>query len=131
MSPWGFGEPVFEKLEAKLAQAMLSLPATKGFDIGSGFAGTRMRGSQHNDPFVRKGDGIGTSSNNSGGIQGGISNGEPILFRVGFKPVATIGIAQQTVDFMGKRLSLKLRAAMTPVWSPGQSPLLNPWQRWC
>ncbi len=123
--PMGLGEPVFEKLEAKLAQAMLSLPATKGFDIGSGFAGTRMRGSQHNDPFVRKGDGIGTSSNNSGGIQGGISNGEPILFRVGFKPVATIGIAQQTVDFMGETVELEAKGRHDPCVVPRAVPIVE------
>ena len=99
--PVGLGEPVFDKLEARLAQAMLSLPATKGFDIGSGFAGTRMRGSGHNDPFVRKGERLGTRTNYSGGVQGGISNGEPVVFRVAFKPVATIGMAQETVDFDG------------------------------
>ena len=99
--PAGLGEPVFDKFEAKLAQAMLSIPATKGFEIGSGFAGTRMRGSRHNDPFVKKGDLIGTKTNFSGGIQGGISNGEAIYFRVAFKPTATIGQPQETVDFQG------------------------------
>ena len=85
--PAGLGEPVFEKMEAVLAGAMLSIPATKGFEIGSGFAGTCMPGSLHNDPFVQKTHGIGTATNNSGGIQGGITNGEPILFKVAFKPV--------------------------------------------
>jgi chorismate synthase len=78
--PAGLGEPVFDKMEARLAQAMLSIPATKGFEIGSGFAGTRMTGSMHNDPFVKKGDRLGTQTNYSGGVQGGISNGEPIRF---------------------------------------------------
>merc|ERR550525_171052 len=73
--PLGLGEPCFDKLEAMLAHAMLSIPATKGFEIGSGFAGTKMRGSAHNDPFIQKGDRIGTITNYSGGIQGGISNG--------------------------------------------------------
>ncbi len=112
--PSGLGEPVFDKLEAKLAQAMLSLPATKGFDIGSGFSGTRMRGSVHNDPFVRKGEAIGTRTNNSGGVQGGISNGEPIVFRVAFKPVATIGRKQKTVDFDGNDVELEAKGRHDP-----------------
>ena len=86
----GLGEPVFDKLEADLAKAMLSLPATKGFEIGSGFSSTRMRGSEHNDPFEMRGGKVRTSTNFSGGIQGGISNGEEIYFRVAFKPTATI-----------------------------------------
>src|SRR5262245_66480841 len=90
------GEPVFDKLEADLAKAMLSIPATKGFEIGTGFAATRMRGSQHNDPFEMRGGKIRTRTNNSGGIQGGISNGEDIYFRVAFKPPATIALKQQT-----------------------------------
>ncbi len=89
--PAGWGEPVFDKLEALLAHAMLSIPATKGFEIGSGFAGTAMRGSAHNDVFVAKGERLGTLTNHSGGVQGGISNGEDIVFRVAFKPPATIG----------------------------------------
>src|SRR4051794_5582814 len=97
-APVGLGEPVFDKLEAELAKAMLSLPATKGFEIGSGFAGTRQRGSEHNDAFYMEGDRVRTTTNKSGGIQGGISNGEPIFFRVGFKPTATIFRPQQTVN---------------------------------
>jgi chorismate synthase len=112
--PVGLGEPVFDKLEARLAQAMLSLPATKGFDIGSGFAGTRMRGSEHNDPFVKKESGLGTRTNYSGGVQGGISNGEPIIFRVAFKPVATIGMAQETVDFDGEAVTLAAKGRHDP-----------------
>src|ERR1700754_1194093 len=81
----GLGEPVFDKLEADLAKAMLSLPATKGFEIGSGFAATRMRGSEHNDPFELREGKVRTTTNNSGGVQGGISNGEDIVFRVAFK----------------------------------------------
>lgn len=80
--PLGLGEPVFDKLEAKLAHAMLSIPATKGFEIGSGFAGTEQAGSDHNDAFVRKADGrLGTKTNRSGGVQGGITNGEDIYFK--------------------------------------------------
>jgi chorismate synthase len=97
--PPGLGEPVFHKLEADLAQGLLSLPASKGFEIGSGFAGTRMTGSEHNDPFVPgEGGRPRTASNRSGGVQGGISNGERIELRVGFKPTATIRIEQDTVD---------------------------------
>ena len=100
--PAGWGEPVFDKLEAKLAQAMLSIPATKGFEIGSGFAGTRLPGSRHNDPFVKGPDGrLATSTNYSGGIQGGISNGMPVVFRIAFKPPATISQAQSTATFAG------------------------------
>ena len=112
--PAGLGEPVFDKLEAKLAQAMLSIPATKGFEIGSGFAGTRLRGSQHNDPFVQKGARLGTSTNQSGGIQGGISNGEPIVIRVAFKPPATISQAQQTASFDGQPSILEAKGRHDP-----------------
>ncbi len=104
--PAGWGEPVFDKLEAKLAQAMMSIPAVKGFEIGSGFGGARMRGSEHNDLFVRKGDGLGTLTNHSGGVQGGISNGEPVVCRIAFKPPATIAQFQKTVDFEGKSAEL-------------------------
>jgi len=112
--PVGLGEPTFEKLEAKLAQAMLAIPATKGFEIGSGFAGTRMRGSQHNDPFIRKGDRLGTITNNSGGIQGGIANGEPIQLRIAFKPPATISLPQETVDFTGDAATLEAKGRHDP-----------------
>lgn len=112
--PAGLGEPVFDKLEAKLAHAMLSLPATKGFEIGSGFGGTRLRGSQHNDVFVKKGDRLGTVTNRSGGIQGGISNGEPILFRVAFKPPATISQAQKTAAFDGTPSVLEAKGRHDP-----------------
>ncbi|MGE4559797.1 MAG: chorismate synthase [Desulfobulbus sp.] len=123
--PVGLGEPVFDKLEARLAQAMLSLPATKGFDIGSGFAGTCLRGSQHNDPFVKKGLGLGTRTNHSGGIQGGISNGEPIVFRVAFKPVATIGMAQETVDFDGESVTLAAKGRHDPCVVPRAVPIVE------
>ncbi len=112
--PPGLGEPVFDKLEAMLARAMLSIPATKGFDIGSGFTGARMKGSDHNDPFVLKGDRLGTRTNFSGGIQGGISNGEPIVFRVAFKPPATIGLPQPTVDFNGNPAVLEAKGRHDP-----------------
>ncbi len=112
--PAGLGEPVFDKLEAVLAHAMLSIPSTKGFEIGSGFSGTRLRGSQHNDPFVKKGGRLGTRTNNSGGIQGGISNGEPIFFRVAFKPPATISQAQKTTDFDGNDVTLEAKGRHDP-----------------
>jgi len=107
--PAGWGEPVFDKAEALLAQAMLSIPACKAFEIGSGFSGTQLRGSQHNDPFI-KGDGgeLATGTNNSGGVQGGITNGQPIVFRVAFKPPATIKCAQETVDYDGKPVTLEV-----------------------
>ncbi len=95
--PVGLGMPVFDRLEADLAKAMLSLPATKGFEIGSGFSGTEMTGREHNDAFRMEGDRVRTTSNRSGGVQGGISNGEDIVFRVAFKPTATIMTAQDTV----------------------------------
>ena len=123
--PIGLGEPIFDKLEARLAQAMLSLPATKGFDIGSGFAGTRMRGSQHNDPFVKKGAQLGTRTNFSGGVQGGISNGEPIVFRVAFKPVATIGMVQDTVDFNGTEVVLEAKGRHDPCVVPRAVPIVE------
>jgi chorismate synthase len=97
--PAGLGEPVFDKLQAGLAKAMMSINAAKGFEYGSGFAGTRMKGSEHNDAFT--GRDFRTSTNNSGGIQGGISNGMPVFFRVAFKPPSSINISQETVDKQG------------------------------
>lgn len=123
--PAGLGEPVFDKLEAKLAQAMLSIPATKGFEIGSGFAGARMRGSAHNDPFVQKKGRLGTRTNFSGGIQGGISNGEPILFRVAFKPPATIGQSQSTADFDGNETTLAAKGRHDPCVVPRAVPIVE------
>ena len=123
--PAGLGEPVFDKVEARLAQAMLSIPATKGFEIGSGFSGSRMTGSAHNDPFVKKGEGLGTATNNSGGVQGGISNGEPILFRIAFKPPATIGKAQATVDFAGKDVTLEAKGRHDPCVVPRAVPIVE------
>lgn len=112
--PMGLGEPIFDKLEAQLARAMLSIPATKGFEIGSGFDGARMRGSMHNDPFIKKGDRLGTRTNYSGGIQGGISNGEPIYFKVAFKPPATIALPQTTADFNGQETELAAKGRHDP-----------------
>lgn len=116
--PVGLGEPVFDRLEADLAKAMLSLPATKGFEIGSGFAGVRLKGSQHNDVFVNRRGRVGTLTNRSGGVQGGISNGEELVFRVAFKPTATILQAQRTVDLRGAATELKARGRHDPCVVP-------------
>jgi chorismate synthase len=119
--PPGLGEPVFDKLEADLGKAMLSLPACKGFESGSGFAGTYLRGSEHNDAFYSEAARIRTRTNRSGGIQGGISNGEPILIRAAFKPTATILREQPTVDVEGRETTLKNRAgATTPACCPAR-----------
>jgi chorismate synthase len=124
--PAGLGEPVFDKLEAELARALMSLPASKGFEIGSGFAGTRLTGSQHNDAFVPGEDGQPTTtSNRSGGVQGGISNGEPIELRVAFKPTATIRIAQQTVDRDGNRVTLEAQGRHDPCVLPRAVPMVE------
>ncbi len=116
--PVGLGEPVFDRLEADLAKAMLSLPATKGFEIGSGFAGVRLKGSQHNDVFVNRRGRVTTLTNRSGGVQGGISNGEEIVFRVAFKPTATILQNQRTVDLRGANTELKARGRHDPCVVP-------------
>jgi chorismate synthase len=105
--PPGWGEPVFDKLQADLAKAMMSINAVKGFEIGSGFAGTRMKGSEHNDIFIKEGGKIKTATNYSGGVQGGISNGNDIYFNVAFKPVATLMKDQKTLDVAGKETTLK------------------------
>jgi len=123
--PAGLGEPVFDKLEALLAQAMLSIPATKGFEIGLGFACSEMLGSAHNDLFMKKGDRLGTKTNHSGGVQGGISNGEPILFRVAFKPPATISLPQQTVDFNGNDVVLEAGGRHDPCVVPRAIPIVE------
>ncbi len=123
--PPGLGEPTYDKLEAKLAQAMMAIPATKGFEIGSGFAGSRQRGSEHNDPFIQKGDRLGTISNNSGGVQGGISNGEAIFLRVAFKPPATISLPQETVDFKGKPITLTAKGRHDPCVVPRAVPIVE------
>ena len=116
--PPGLGEPVFDRLEADLAKAMLSLPATKGFEIGSGFAGARLMGSQHNDAFENRAGAVRTVTNHSGGVQGGISNGEEIVFRVAFKPTATILQPQQTVDVHGAASELTARGRHDPCVVP-------------
>jgi chorismate synthase len=123
--PAGLGEPVFDKIEALLAQAMLSIPATKGFEIGSGFAGSSMQGSAHNDVFIKKGARLGTKTNYSGGVQGGISNGEPIVFRVAFKPPATISLPQKTVDFEGNDIVLEAGGRHDPCVVPRAVPIVE------
>jgi chorismate synthase len=124
--PAGWGEPVFDKLEADLGKAMLSIPAVKGVENGSGFAGTRMTGSQHNDPFYRRDDGtIGTRTNHSGGIQGGISNGEPIALRIAFKPTATIMREQETVDRDGNPTTLSPKGRHDPCVLPRAVPIVE------
>lgn len=123
--PVGLGEPVFDRLEADLAKAMLSLPATKGFEIGSGFAGTRMRGSEHNDSYQMQEGVVRTSTNRSGGVQGGISNGEPIVFRVAFKPTATIAKPQATVTVSGEESTLAARGRHDPCVLPRAVPMVE------
>ena len=123
--PLGLGEPVFDKLEADLAKAMLSLPACKGFESGSGFAGTRLKGSEHNDPFHADGKQIRTTSNHSGGIQGGISNGEDIFIRTAFKPTATILKPQSTVDEAGNETILEPRGRHDPCVLPRAVPIVE------
>jgi chorismate synthase len=124
--PAGLGEPVFDKLEADLARALMSLPASKGFEIGSGFEGTRMTGIEHNDPFVPGPDGRPrTASNRSGGVQGGISNGEPIVVRVAFKPTATISQPQQTVDRRGAATQLEAQGRHDPCVLPRAVPMVE------
>jgi chorismate synthase len=124
--PPGLGEPVFDKLEADLARAMMSLPASKGFEIGSGFAGTLLTGMQHNDPFTVDASGrVRTTSNRSGGMQGGISNGEDIIFRVAFKPTATIAQAQQTVDRGGHAITLEAHGRHDPCVLPRAVPVVE------
>jgi chorismate synthase len=123
--PTGWGEPVFDRLEADMGKAMLSLPASKGFEIGSGFGGILLTGLQHNDAFRMRGGKVRTVTNNSGGVQGGISNGEPIYFRIAFKPVATVMHEQQTVDINLKNTTLKGRGRHDPCVLPRAVPMVE------
>ncbi len=123
--PIGLGEPIFDKLEADLAKAMLCINATKGFEIGSGFEGIKMFGSQHNDAFVTKNGKVMTKTNNSGGVQGGISNGMPIIFRVAFKPTSTIQKEQDTVDIKGKPVKLVAKGRHDPCVLPRAVPIVE------
>lgn len=123
--PIGLGEPVFDKLHADLGKAMLGINAVKGFEIGSGFEGVTMRGSEHNDLFYKEGKTIHTKTNNSGGVQGGISNGEDIFFRVAFKPVATIMQTQKTVNSKGEEVEIKGKGRHDPCVLPRAVPIVE------
>lgn len=123
--PVGLGDPVFDKLDADLAKGMLSLPACKGFEIGSGFAGARMTGSEHNDPYYTENNTVRTRTNHSGGIQGGISNGEDIVIRAAFKPTATILKAQETVDIHGNPAVFNGRGRHDPCVLPRAVPIVE------
>ncbi len=124
-SPVGLGEPVFDKLHAALGHAMLGINAVKGFEYGSGFEGTKLRGSQHNDEFYKDGDKIRTKTNHSGGVQGGISNGEDIYFNVAFKPVATIMQDQQSVDKSGNEVTVSGKGRHDPCVVPRAVPIVE------
>jgi chorismate synthase len=123
--PVGLGEPVFDKLHAELGKAMLSINAVKGFEYGSGFAGIKLRGSQHNDEFYNDGERIRTRTNHSGGVQGGISNGEDIYFNVAFKPVATIMQDQQSVDKEGNEAMVSGKGRHDPCVVPRAVPIVE------
>lgn len=123
--PTGWGEPVFDKLHARLGFAMLGINAVKGFEIGSGYRGTFMKGSEHNDAFIKEGDDIATSSNHSGGVQGGISNGQPVTFSVAFKPVATILQDQDSVDSQGEKTTVKGKGRHDPCVLPRAVPIVE------
>jgi chorismate synthase len=123
--PPGWGEPVFDRLEADLAKAMLSLPASKGFEVGSGFAGTELTGREHNDEFYMDGDRVRTKSNRSGGVQGGITNGETVYFRVAFKPTATIMSAQHTVSVDREETTITGRGRHDPCVLPRAVPMVE------
>ena len=123
--PSGLGEPVFHKLHADLGHAMLSINACKGFEYGSGFEGARLKGSEHNDEFEKQGDMIATKTNHSGGIQGGISNGMPIYFRVAFKPVSTIMKEQNSINSSGEETLIKGKGRHDPCVVPRAVPIVE------
>lgn len=123
--PVGLGEPVFNKLHARLGMAMLSINAVKGFDYGSGFAGVKLRGSQHNDIFVQTESGVKTKTNYSGGVQGGISNGQDIYYRVAFKPVATIMQDQDSIDKAGNKVTVQGKGRHDPCVVPRAVPIVE------
>lgn len=123
--PAGLGEPVFDRLNAELGKAMLSINAVKGFEYGSGFEGVKMRGSEHNDAFYTEGDKVRTRTNHSGGIQGGISNGEDIYFKVAFKPVATIMIDQESVNEAGESVTVSGKGRHDPCVVPRAVPIVE------
>ncbi len=123
--PPGLGEPVFDRLHAELGKAMLSINAVKGFEFGSGFEGVKMRGSQHNDAFYQEGDRVRTKTNYSGGIQGGISNGEDIYFNVAFKPVATIMQDQESINEAGETVTVSGKGRHDPCVVPRAVPIVE------
>ena len=123
--PAGWGEPVFNKLHADLGSAMLGINAVKGFEYGSGFDGTKLSGSQHNDIFIQSPQGIRTKTNHSGGIQGGISNGEDIYFRVAFKPIATLLKEQMTVDKDSQQTTIQPKGRHDPCVLPRAVPIVE------
>lgn len=124
-TPAGLGEPVFDRLHAELGKAMLSINAVKGFEYGSGFEGVKMRGSLHNDAIVKDGDKVKTLTNHSGGIQGGISNGEDIYFRVAFKPVATIMQDQESINEAGEAVTVSGKGRHDPCVVPRAVPIVE------
>ncbi|MEJ0029503.1 MAG: chorismate synthase [Bacteroidota bacterium] len=124
-SPVGLGEPVFDKLHAELGKAMLGINAVKGFEYGSGFEGIKLRGSQHNDEFYNEGGRVRTKTNHSGGVQGGISNGEDIYFNVAFKPVATIMQDQKSVDKEGNEATVSGKGRHDPCVVPRAVPIVE------
>lgn len=123
--PAGWGEPVFNKLHADLGFAMLGINAVKGFEYGSGFEGVKLKGSEHNDVFLQTSEGIRTETNHSGGIQGGISNGEDIYFKVAFKPIATILKEQQTVDINSNEVTINPKGRHDPCVLPRAVPIVE------
>lgn len=123
--PVGWGEPLFDKLQARLAAAMLSINATHGFDYGRGFEGVHLTGAEMNDSFIKEGDQVSTKTNNSGGIQGGISNGQDIYFRVLFKPVATISQKQETLDTSLNKIELEAHGRHDPCVLPRAVPIVE------
>ncbi len=124
-TPVGLGEPVFDKLEADLAKALMSLPASKGFEIGSGFAGTTLTGSEHNDPYEMRQGQVRTRTNHSGGVQGGISIGEALVMRVAFKPTATLARPQETVTAQGEPTTLTAKGRHDPCVLPRAVPMVE------
>ncbi|MEG0795788.1 MAG: chorismate synthase [Odoribacter sp.] len=123
--PLGLGEPVFDRFQARLAYAMMSINAAKGFEYGMGFAAAAMRGSEHNDAFLSKAGKVSTATNRSGGIQGGVTNGENVYFRVAFKPVATIGKCQSTVTVQGDEIEMKASGRHDPCVVPRAVPVVE------
>lgn len=120
--PIGIGEPIFHKLESELARAMLSINATKGFELGSGFEGTKMKGSEHNDPWISESK---TKTNHSGGIQGGISNGMDLIFRTAFKPTSSIRVRQDTIDYEGRPSHIEIQGRHDPCVVPRAVPIVD------